>query len=265
MPWLKDNPLGLALAAIAGVLAATALVLGVLWSLPPDAGPPDGAAGEDALRVDVPQLPETQPIESFAVVTDRPVFNESRLPEVETEEGAAGEDPDALAEEEVVDAPELELAGVIMTPSLRMATLRQKNARESLVAFEGQPLRGDFGSWHVSRIEPREVTLAAGDGRELELQLQIHDARIAPPKAEKKPAEVAAEQPAASPGGADGAGEEPLSRAEEIRQRIAERREELRRAAEAEQSGEQQISDYQMAVRSMIGAKPKPQEKEDDQ
>jgi hypothetical protein len=196
------------------------------------------------------------------VVTDRPVFNESRLPELETE-GAEGEDADALAEGAVVDAPELELAGVVITPSLRMVTLRQKKAKQSLVAFEGQPLQGDFGSWHVSRIGPRDITLAAGDGRELELQLKVHDAQIAPPpKPEKKPEEVAAQQAAA-----DGeAGEDqPLTRAEEIRQRIAERREELRRAAEAEKSGEKEVSDYQMAIRSMMGAKSKPKEKEDDQ
>jgi hypothetical protein len=190
------------------------------------------------------------------------VFNESRLPELETEGGADGEETDALAEGAEVDAPELELAGVVITPSLRMVTLRPKKAKQSLVAFEGQPLHGDFGSWHVSRIEPREITLAAGDGRELELQLKVHDAQIAPPpKPEKKPAEAAAQQAAAD----DESGEDqPLTRAEEIRQRIAERREELRRAAEAEKSGEKQVSDYQMAIRSMIGAKPKPKEKEDD-
>ena len=56
-----------------------------------------------------------------------------------------------------------------------------------------------------------------------------------------------------------------MTRAEEIRQRIAERREELRRAAEAEKAGEKQLSDYQTAVRSMIGVKPKPKENDDDQ
>jgi len=191
--WLQDNPVGQALAALAGSLIVVMLVLGMVWSLPPDAGDADAASGQQALRVDVPQLPESAPIESFAVVTDRPVFNESRLPELETEDGEEGEDADALAEQVVVDAPELELAGVVITPSLRMVTLRQKKGRQSLVAFEGQPLQGDYGSWHVSRIEPREITLAAGDGRELELQLQVHDAQIAPPpKPEKKPEEIAA-------------------------------------------------------------------------
>jgi hypothetical protein len=261
--WLEDNPLGVGLAITAGVLVAVMLVLGVIWSLPPGAEELEGGTGDDSLRVDVPHLPETQSIESFAVVTDRPVFNESRLPELETGDGAEGEDAEALAEDAEVDAPELELAGVVITPSLRMATLRPTKAKQSLVAFEGQPLQGDYGSWHVSRIGPREVTLAAGDGRELELQLQVHDARIAPPpKPEKQPEEVAAEPAAAESGADDG---QPLTRAEEIRQRIAERREELRRAAEAEKSGETQMSDYQTAVRSMIGARPKPKEKDNDQ
>jgi len=262
--WLQDNPVGVALAAIAGVLLVAIIALGVIWSLPPSAGDAGSDPEDDSLRVEVPQLPETAPIESFAVVTDRPVFNESRLPELELEEGAEGEDAEALAEGAEVDAPELELAGVVITPSLRMVTLRQKKAKQSLVAFEGQPLRGDFGSWHVSRIEPREITLAAGDGRELELQLQVHDAKIAPPpEPEKKPAELAAEEAEAE----GEAGEnQPLTRAEEIRQRIAERREQLRRAAEAEKNGEQPVSDYQTAIRSMMGAKkPKPNETEDDQ
>jgi len=179
---------------------------------------------------------------------------------------AAGEGETADDESDaVIDAPELVLAGVVITPSLKMVTLREKKARESLVAFEGQPLQGDYGSWHVSHIAPREITLASGDGRELQLQLQIHDAKIKPPP-KPKAAEAVAEQSAQNAeAGAEGEGEQPLTRAEQIRQRIAERREELRRAAEAEKAGENQLSDYQTAVRSMIGVKPKPKENDDDQ
>ncbi len=197
-------------------------------------------------------------MEDFAVVTDRPVFNESRQPEL-------GAMPQAKARD---DADELKRspgrrAGTRYWPvwssprRCSMVTLRQKKARESLVAFEGQPLQGDYGSWHVSRIAPREITLASGDGRELQLQLQVHDSKIAPPP-KPKPTEAVAEQSAQNAeAGAEGEGEQPLTRAEEIRQRIAERREELRRAAEAEKAGEQQLSDYQTAIQSMIGVKPK--------
>jgi hypothetical protein len=260
--WLEDNPVGQALAAVVGGLVVVMLLLGVVWSLPPAAGGADAASGAQTLQVEVLQLPEGAPIESFAVVTDRPVFNQSRQPELETEAEGEGEgdSADELAEAPV-DAPDVELSGVIITPTLRMVTLRPKKSRESLVAFEGQPLEGDYGSWHVSRIEPREITLAAGDGRELQLALQIHDAKITPPEPKPQPEREAQEQTAEN--GEEG--DQPMTRAEEIRQRIAERREELRRAAEAEKSGEKPVSDYQTAIRSMIGAKTRPKENDDDQ
>lgn len=262
--YLDDNPVGKVLAGVSAGLLGVLVLLGVVWALPPSgsgAGESEAGAG---LSREVPQLATPEPIENYAEITNRPVFNESRQPELEVDaEGEGdGENPDELAAQEV-DAPELELAGVIITPSLRMVTLRQKKVRESLVAFEGQPLQGDFGTWHVSRIAPREITLAAGDGREVQLQLQIHDAKIKPPP-KPKPAEVAAEQPAQEAADAAGA-EQPMTRAEEIRQRIAERREELRRAAEAEKSGEKKGSDYQTAIQAMIGTGRKPKEKEDDQ
>jgi len=260
--WLQDNPVGQALAAVAGGLVVVMLLLGVVWSLPPAAGGADTASGPQALRVDVQQLPESAPIESFAVVTDRPVFNESRQPELESDgEGEGeGESAEELAEAPV-DAPEVELAGVIITPTLRMVTLRPKKSRQSLVAFEGQPLQGDYGSWHVSRIEPREITLAAGDGREMQLALQVHDAKIAPPP-KPEPAPQTAQQEPTGEGAGDG--DQPMTRAEEIRQRIAERREELRRAAEAEEREEKPASEYQKAIQSMMGARAKAKENDDE-
>lgn len=262
--WLEGNPVGRVLATITGVLVVVALLLGVVWSLPPTGSGGDGEDAGEALMPDVPQLPESEPIERYAVVTERPVFNESRQPELEMDLAEEGDD----TPEEEVDAPDVELAGVIITPSLRMVTLRQKEpAGESLVAFEGQPLQGDYGTWHVSRIAPREITLASGAGEELQLKLEVHDAKIAPPpKPKPKPDEPAAEQQAAAADLPDGGGDaEPLSRAEEIRQRIQERREELRRAAEEEAAGGQdQAANYRKAIQSMISGR-KDQSKNEDE
>jgi hypothetical protein len=258
--WLEGNPVGRALATIAGVLVVVALLLGVVWSLPPSGSGGDGEDADEALMPDVPQLPESEPIERYAVVTERPVFNESRQPELEMDlAGDGDETPEAE-----VDAPEVELAGVIITPSLRMVTLRQKEAGESLVAFEGQPLQGDYGTWHVSRIAPREITLASGAGEELQLKLEVHNAKIAPPP-KPKPVEPPAEPQTADADPGDGADAEPLSRAEEIRQRIQERREELRRAAEEEaEGGQEQAADYRSAIQSMINGR-KDRSKNDDE
>ncbi|MGD2129420.1 MAG: hypothetical protein PVJ17_08945, partial [Lysobacterales bacterium] len=130
----------------------------------------------------------------------------------------------------------------------------------------GQPLEGNYGSWHVSRIEPREITLASGSGEELQLQLQVHDAKIEPPPpTEKEGQKDSAQKAAASEGGDD---DEPLSRAEEIRQRIAERREELRRAAEeAKNDGKNESArsaDYRSAIQSMISGRRKTNQADND-
>ena len=84
---------------------------------------------------------------------------------------------------EDVEAPDVELAGVVITPDLRVATLRVKGEEASLLALEGQPLEGDFGSWRVSRVEPRSAVLESASGDQVRLELQIHDAIIdEPPK-----------------------------------------------------------------------------------
>ena len=260
--WLEDNLVGRVQAGIAGALVVVALLLGVVWSLPPSGSAASGGGADETVMPDVPQLGASEPIEHYAVVTERPVFNESRQPELEL--GSAEEGEEALQEE--VDAPEVELAGVIITPSLRMVTLREKEAGESLVAFEGQPLEGAYGSWHVSRIAPREITLSSGAGEEMQLKLEVHDAKIAPPP-KPKVKEPAADQQTADAAAApeDRADAEPLTRAEEIRQRIQERREELRRAAEEESaSGQEQAANYRKAIQSMISGR-KDQAKDEDE
>ena len=62
-------------------------------------------------------------------------------------------------------------------------------------------------------------------------------------------------------------GDQPMTRAEEIRQRIAERREELRRAAE-EGDGEQKTPaqvDYRQAIQAMMAGKKNQDKDESEQ
>ena len=248
---LDANPVGRILASIAAALLVVLVLLALAWSLPPHAADEADEADERALSVQVPELAPTAPIEKYAVITERPVFNESREPEVfegmSDEELAEG---DAAAGEEDVEPPEMALSGVVITPTQRIVTLRPKDAAESLIAFEGNPLEGDFGSWQVSAIEPRSVVLSSRSGEEVRIDLQIHDAMIAappepPPGADAQTAD-------------DGEEDRPMSRAEEIRQRIAERREELRRAAEENAENEENrpsTPNYQNAIQQMIQGK----------
>jgi hypothetical protein len=263
--WLEDNPVGMALAATCGGLLLVSLILTIMWALPAPSNTPDGEAGSGEKGLALPEPEVNEPVEKYTVVTERPVFNESRLPslDMEIEEEEAEED---LVEIEV-PAPEVELAGVIITPTMRMATLRQKEGSNSLVAFEGKPLEGDFGTWQVSRIEPRLVTLQSGSGEELELELQVHDAVIEePPEDSPEDGESDEGAPERDAQLASRDAGDPMTRADEIRQRIAERREELRRAAEEEQESvaDEQQPTYQQAIESMMG-RNRQEESRDDQ
>lgn len=246
---LENNTIGQVLAASSGVLLLIVLGLMVLWALPPSAGSSADDAAQNGSQVSVATLQSAAALESYAVITDRPVFNEDRRPDPVLDEGE-GLDEELLAED--MGAPDVELAGIVITPSLRMATLRSKELERSLVAFEGKPLEGDFGTWQISRIDERQVTLASADGEELQLKLQVHDAVIeAPPESARQVAAAAAEAGKdATASEAVQAAEASLTRAEEIRQRIEERREELRRAAEQRQ--QEGGTQYQQAIQSMI-------------
>jgi len=268
--YLEDNAIGKVLLAICGGLILVSMLLIVIWMFSPS-GSLSGSDDDNRVAgLELPELGVTESLEKYAVITERPVFNESRLPVLELDEGVDDEE----LQPEDVEAPEMQLAGVIITPTLRMATLRQKDNPNSLVAFEGRPLEGDFGSWQISKIEPREVTLTSGDGEEMQLQLQIHDAKIAEPPKPEVPAEDNKQQRERELAAADGDGDKPLSRAEEIRQRIAERREELRRAAEADeqdrpqkaspQAVEKEQKSYQQAIQSMIGRNRETEPREDE-
>ena len=246
--WLADNPLGIALASVCGGLLLISLLLGVIWALPASSSSAGPEEESNVPGLDVPELAGSESIEKYAVITEHPVFNNTRLPEIDLESEDLEEVPP-----EAMEAPEIELAGVIITPSIKMATLRQTGEKgaESLVAFEGMPLEGNFGSWQVSRIEAREVILTSGSGEEMQLKLEVHSVAIAePPK--PKPTAEEKKEPEKETQARQGE-DQPLSRAEEIRQRIAERREELRNAAEAEEEDEQMP--YSQAIQSMMGQK----------
>lgn len=255
--WFESNPLGMTLASICGGLLLISLLIAVVWALPPSVPASDAEREKTVLALNVPELDDSEPLETYSVITERPVFNASRQPIIE--EGLAGEDEELVEEE--VDAPEVELAGVIITPSIRMVTLRSKDQSESLVAFEGQPLEGNYGSWHVSHIEPREITLSSADGEELQLKLQVHDVKIEePPELEKDESDDASESAKQAEDS-----DQPLSRAEEIRQRIAQRREELRRAAEDKEQDEAPPADYRQAIQSMINGSGRKQKQDENE
>ena len=241
--------MGIALSATCGFLLFVLLVLTILSSLPLSSSWSGNDVDNSDPSLELPTLAENLPIDNYSVITERPLFNQTRQPTPDGE----GEDSEPLIDDSDFELPDIELSGVIITPSLRMVTLKRNDNEQSLVAFEGRPIEADFGTWIVSSIQPRAVTLTSDSGEELQLEMIVHDAQIEPPAPVSEPDE---EEGLVAADAADQPTEvEPLSRAEEIRQRIAERREELRREADLEEQSETKAEkpDYKSAIQSMIG------------
>jgi hypothetical protein len=268
MKWLQDNPLGMILAAVSGVFVLLALGMAIVGSLPVSveaAGADTQATPESTIALAARQIGT---LGDYQVVNEKPVFNESRQPVIGD---VIEDDSEGVDEFEVKDAPDVKLTGVVITPSMKIASLTPANGDiETVRAHEGESLTGEFVGWQVAAVNPRTVILESRDGQSLELDLQVHDSKIqepvAPVAATPSKAAIAAASQNTAATDEDG---EPLSRAEQIRQRIAERRAELRQEQESQQpqndtfpgSGGKstKTKNYQSAIRDMMKNKRKDQ------
>ena len=197
-------------------------------------------AGE--ARSPAPQVGE---LESYAVITERPVFFEDRqLPRIEA--GESDED-ESIAEAPIVEEiPELEaaVAGIIITPDMRLAMISTgRNGSDTVVLREGMALEGELSAWKLEEIQARSVRFATESGRRADLELMVETDTLSS-GGPSRPA-VAAQQtnpdPAQNgqPTGTDTEAQAAArARAEEIRRRVAERRAQLR--AEAERRAREQ-------------------------
>jgi len=268
MKWLEDNPLGMALAAIGGVFILLALGMTIIWNLPVSVETTEMETEAQGSEVSVLAARQLAPMRDLLIVNERPVFNVSRLPVAGDINVEASEDTTVA----VKDAPKVRLTGVIITSSMKIASLTPADEnQESIMAYEGQSLTGEFVGWQVSTVKPRTVVLESRNGQKLELDLQVHDVKIKePPK--PTPAKTAQVEPGQGEQMVDEDGE-PLSRAEQIRQRIAERREELRLEQEAQQAqsnspagGSEKATkppSYQEAIRAMMNKNSKDKDSND--
>ena len=217
-----------ALLALAGTFGgldlAQRLGLGTHYQLPQ--APRGTPAAPLALKRDAFKLPAWA---DYAVVLERPIFNEDRKPTPVTEVKGPGPD-------EVVAKPlNSTLTSVIITPSVKLAIVKDNETGNSEVIRIGRPLPGEQNGWTLVELSPRGATFEAeGKGRQA-LELAVNETStgvskvpgVVAPDASGKPPEGAA--PVTPPPETDAAGQ---ARAEEIRRRIEERRRQLREEAE---------------------------------
>jgi len=263
MKWLQDNPLGMVLIGISGLFALLALVMAIVWNLPVSVDLAGVETEIDAGSKTSLTAHQIGSLNEYKVINDKPVFNESRRPVIDES------DDELLTEDmtvEIKDAPDVKLTGVVITASMKIASLTPNDRNlETVMAHEGESLTGEFVGWQVATVNPRTVVLESRDGRSLEIDLQIHDTIIEEPPAPVSPAPTA-QALTGQVTEEDDPDAEPLSRAEQIRQRIAERREELRLEQEEQQSqggaptkaaGAAKPSEYQSAIRELMKNKSK--------
>ena len=263
MRWFQNNLPGLVLACASGGMLLMVLIMALLWRMPVSTEiTPDPEAGGLPEQV-VASFSEIGPLGQFSVVTDRPLFNPSRRPELIDEEG--DEDELVIEEGEVADAPDVKLTGVVITPEIKVVSLTPSGGGEPLVIAQGQPMQGEYNGWRIEDVSARNATLVARNGSRVDLALVVHDQRIIEPPKPKRPAAESDEDMERDLEEDDD--DEPVSRAEEIRQRIAERREQLRQEAEERESagqGTKSPANYSEAISNMINQGKKQEENTDD-
>lgn len=192
----------------------------------------------------VAENPSLAELSEYTRIVERPVFFADRsLPVMEVagvEEEVA--EPEPLSE---VEIPELEatVAGIIITPDVRLAMVTDRSSNETLLLREGMTMSGDKSAWKVASIRPRGVQFETDDGQTEDLELEVETDALRPgarPRPAETPAAAATESNEGAEGPADQQDQQEAARAraEEIRRRVAERRAQLR--AEAERRAREQ-------------------------
>lgn len=209
---------------------------------------PAGNTEVEHVQADVPETGLTE-FDRYTTIMERPVFFSNRqLPVVEVASDDEESEPSEIEEVEEISDLKAAVAGIVITPEMKLAMVSDESAGKTVVLREGMSLEGEQAAWKLESILPRAVSFVSVDGRETQLELQVNTEGLtvdtpAPTRrrqaqSESGDDEAQPEEAEAEAGEESQASEEARARAEEIRQRVAERRAQLR--AEAERRARQQ-------------------------
>ena len=149
-------------------------------------------AAEEAHAAHAAVMPETMPLASFAEVWQRPLFAADRKP------GAVA------ATGDTVSLGDLQLTGIILTPTLKMALFRSTSGDKQVRVKEGAALPD--GRWTLATLGPRSATFDnGGERKELTLVTARPDALAKSPEnaAAGQQPPIAGQPPAAVEAGPD--------------------------------------------------------------
>jgi general secretion pathway protein N len=175
------------------------------------------------------------PLTTFAVIDQRPLFNEDRRP-APIEATAATDAPPQVP-------LNIQLTGVIVTPDTRIALITDKTRNQPLSLKVGMPLEGDQGAWTLVEISPRSVVFESINNERSEVELEVAGAITPPPNMRPPggapPPGGVKPPPAPAPGGQpvqSGSSNEDLAKRIEARRR--QMREEAEKLRQQQQTGE---------------------------
>lgn len=238
----QRNLLTVILVGMLAVMGASAVfMMFMLGRVDIDRIPSSGQAEVDEIQVDVPDT-GLAAFDEYSAIMERPVFfSDRRLPVVElADEGDDDEfgDEELEAEEEVADL-RAGVAGIVITPEMKLAMVRDEAAGKTVVLREGMSLDGEQAAWMIESILPREVSFVSVDGRRADLELKVHTSGLTVQTPRPESQQVAQQRDAGEPSEPteerrtrEEPSDDARARAEEIRRRVAERRAELRAEAE---------------------------------
>ncbi len=197
------------------------------------AADPDDQSGISTPAID--SSPFKLPAETeFAVVDERPLFNEDRKP-------TPDQPAEAVADTPPPAALNINLTGTVRSPGVSLVMIQDKSKNKSFALKEGMPLPGDLSAWTLEKVKARSAIFKSTAGEEIEVELTV--ATSSPKSGAPKPggAPGSAAGPAFGPGPSTAAAAPPPavkgpaptgSQSEDLQKRIEERRRQMREAAE---------------------------------
>ncbi|MCF6225639.1 MAG: hypothetical protein L3J22_04960 [Xanthomonadales bacterium] len=180
---IKDNPLGMALLGVAGLLLLVTLLLPVLRGGVPEVSI-DPQASELSSQQGIAEISQLEPLSKFAVIKQRPLFNEDRKP-VDISSATDGDDlSDAALADTPEDKPlETDLTGIVITNEHKIALLWDRTNKTTMRVAEGSALEGDLSAWIVEKVDARKISLKNRQGKTVELELLMFTQSLGKPPA----------------------------------------------------------------------------------
>lgn len=234
---LERNLLTTVLIALVGLLGLVGLVF-LASFLRTDVGriaPADGGL----IQANPVEAPDTglEALAEYAMIIERPVFfPDRRLPELEVAEEVVEVIEEPVPEADPIEPLKAVIAGIIITPEAKLAMVNDEVAGKVMVLREGMNLEGEQSAWKLNEITARKADFVSTDGQRSALELQVYTEGLVAGNSGLGSNAAAQDSPATTESVDP---EEAQSRAELIRQRVAERRAELRARA-AERAEEQE-------------------------